>query len=73
MSQSGKIASSSDLEIKSSKGVYTQMNLPLKIYEGDKLQTPVKIFNSYETQPISAEVVILKNDQEQKREVITVG
>ena len=49
------------------------MNLPLKIYEGDKLQTPVKIFNSYETQEISAEVVILKNDEEQKREVVTVG
>lgn len=48
------------------------MNLPLKIYDGDMLQTPVKIFNSYETQQITAEVVILKNGEEQKRDVIKV-
>jgi hypothetical protein len=67
ISKSGKIASSSDLEIKSSKGVYSQMNLPLKIYDGDILQTPVKIFNSYEKREIDAEVVIYKNGEEQKR------
>jgi hypothetical protein len=37
------------------------MNLPLKIYDGEILQTPVKIFNSYENREIEAEVEILKN------------
>lgn len=72
MSESGRVVSSSDLEIKSSKGIYSQMNLPLKIYDGDILQTPVKIFNSYESRDIEAEVVISKNGEEQKRELVKV-
>lgn len=49
------------------------MNLPLKIYDGDKLQTPVMIFNSYESRDIEAEVVISKNGEEQKRDVVKVA
>ena len=49
------------------------MNLPLKIYDGDILQTPVKIVNGYEEREIDAEVVIYKNGDEQKRESVKVG
>lgn len=61
------MATSKDLTITSSKRIYSQMNLPLKIYVDDVLKVPIKVSNGWTQQDVELWVIVKKNGEEVMR------